>query len=207
MFLTITNAVLLGLGIKLCIYAITIVSNYSGLTSTLRKMLIGNAGAQNGIGGHLGLTIILLSILISLIYSWRSKKELQRTEERRFSLRLWLFIVIAGLLSSLAQSMDPSREFPFLWCDNVLKPDPVVTLYGVGLNLWAITSMSLYLIYASILSLKRKSIDATFHITCAITIFLLTYQLPAALFIFWSVQSVSLIILSRKLAKISSPCQ
>lgn len=202
MFLSIFNGVVLGIGLKLLIILLAFLCSYLGLDKDLTKILF-NGKSPTFFGDHLGLCIVLTSIIIAVVSNISAKKQLLRTQERRFSPRLGL-LIFSGLIFHLLESNLPkSNDYEFLWALSLIRPDTIAIVAGWPINLLAILSLATYMTYTVILCRRRRSVDGPLHISCTLTFFLLVYNTASGFFLFWLIQSISLLIMARGLIKIN----
>lgn len=202
MILNIFNGFLLGIALKFCVIILTWVLEpmlsftISKLSPTFLKILT----------DYLWLLIITASLTTCIIYKAISKKRLEKTQERRFHLRVFPILLTYAILMVLSE-LSPLNHtsLSFLWALSLLKPDTIAITYGFTINLLAILSISAYTTYAIILGRLRRSINTPLHLTCALTLFALCYNGPSGFFLFLLIQSICLLRLTKSLIKIIEP--
>lgn len=159
-------------------------------------------GKTSILGEYLGLVIIIGSLLTAFIYNKISLRQLEKTRERNFPLRIWTIILVGSLFYIWSENTPNNHKFNFLWALSLLEPDTIATLWGIPINLWAILSMLVYIPYVVILGLKRKSLNMTTYLSCALVAFILNHNRACGFYLFFSIQSISLLILAKNLIKI-----
>jgi hypothetical protein len=204
MFLSIFNGIVLGIGLRLLIILLGFLCTYLGLDKTITKILF-NGKSLTFFGDYLGLWIILISTVIAIIANISARKQLIKTYERKFSPRIGVLIFSCLLFHILENNVPNSNEYGFLWALSLLKPDTIAVVAGWPINLLAILSLSTYIAYTLVLCMRRKSVNEPLHIACALTFFFLIYNTASGFFLFWLIQSLSLLILARGLVKINKP--
>jgi hypothetical protein len=202
---------LLGLGLKLsliCVsYALDLINIYAPIASILNSL---NAGVI--IENYLGILTITTSVLVCLFYIKITPSYLKNSNQRRIPNRIvalclsWVVInTLATLCGGNPTTSKASISPSFLWMLDIFYPDTVGHLWGFPINLLALVCILIYIPYAIMLGRKRKSISTTLHVTAAITFFFLSYNGPAAFYLFWVIQNISLLIQVKRLGIIIEP--
>jgi len=195
---------LIGLGLKLFLVGSKYLTQFLGLDAAIANLLK-NIPETRLFVDYLGLIVIITSVLLCVVYHKTTPKYLKNSDQRRIPSRLaslffsWLII---SLLATVYQNqVSPS----FLWILNLFYPDTIGHIAGIPINLLALSCLVVYSTYAIIIGKKRKSINTTLHLTAILSFLILSYNDPSAFFLFWLIQSISLLIQAKKLGTIVEP--
>jgi hypothetical protein len=205
MILNIFNGLVLGLSIKLGSIAILKITEFLRLQAILNGILTDSSGVPTLLGSYFGLSIIVVSIATSWLYAAYSQRELYRSKERRLSNRTGLLVITSSLFLIWASSIGHYPNLSFLWAISLLKPDTIAVIGGYPINLLAITALSVYISYVILLCNKRKSVSPALHLSAAFCFFLLSYNNSSGFYLFWLIQSLSLVYLTKKMPPIIEP--
>jgi hypothetical protein len=205
MFRNFVNGLFVGTGILFTAHLLAYILPSIGVDQMLKNLVISPNNQPTTLGTWLWLIIIVLSLMFATLYRIKCRSDLKSTNQRRFSQRILLLLVTATVFLSLKSTIPPVAHFDFLWTINLLMPDTIGYLYGYPINLWTIICLILYSWYTIALSMKRKSIDVYLHLGATLSFIIFSYNIGAGFFLFWSIQSISLLLLTKKLARINEP--
>lgn len=188
---------LAGLGIKLCLSLLTFTTNNFGFIYWV-ELLFNSINGEKIVENYFGLIVITSSLAVSIFYVKITPACLATSFQRRIPCRAGALIVSCFAFSTLA-SIAKQYNPPFLWASNLFYPDTIGYLMGFPINLLALTCFFVYCLYAIVLDSKRKSLNRLMHISAALTFLMLSYNEPSGFYLFWLIQSISLLIQVKKL--------
>jgi len=201
MLLNIFNGVLMGVGLKVLILLISRAGEGLGATQILKGLLLKPNGELTILGEYFGVSLIATSVLLAGVYTMKAKVELAKSKERRFSLRIGLLVLLCSVFKIWEVSGRARGDFGFLWMYSLFIPDTIGHINEFPINPLALMTIGVYLVYLVVLGKKRRTINPWLHSSCALTFFLLSYNSSSGFYLFWLIQSASLLWLAKKIPK------